>query len=58
MPGSVPDISRDAFERVRGPKEWIEVNGGHFGLLYFPSAEFDRASAVQRDFLAHVTMKA
>ena len=58
MPGSVPAISRDAFQRVRGPKEWIEVNGGHFGLLYFPSAEFDRASAVQRDFLAHVTMKA
>lgn len=51
MPGSVPAISRDSFEKVPGQKEWIEVRGGHFGLLYYPSSEFEKASLAQTGFL-------
>ncbi|MPZ48645.1 MAG: alpha/beta fold hydrolase [Dehalococcoidia bacterium] len=51
MPGSVPAVSRDAFEKVSARKEWIEVRGGHFGLLYHPSEEFDLASSAQAAFL-------
>ncbi len=29
----------------------VEIDGGHFGLLYYPSALFEQASSVQRDFL-------
>ena len=51
MPGAIPAISRDAVEKVSGPKEWMEVRGGHFGLLYYPSPEFDEASVAQVGFL-------
>ncbi len=51
MPGANPDISRAAFATVPGPKELIEIDGGHFGLLHHPSALFDRASRAQSDFL-------
>jgi uncharacterized protein len=36
---------------VAGPKEWVDVPGGHFGLLYYPSPEFDQASSAQANFL-------
>jgi uncharacterized protein len=51
MPGANPAVSRQAFEAVPGPKELFEIGGGHFGLLHYPSALFDEASSVQRDFL-------
>jgi len=51
MPGAVPAVSRDAFDKMSGRKQWAEVDGGHFGLLYFPSPEFERASSVQTQFL-------
>ena len=37
-----------------GATEVVEVEGGHFGLLWHPGALFDRAVAVQRDFLLRV----
>jgi fermentation-respiration switch protein FrsA (DUF1100 family) len=52
MPGADPGVARDTFERIKGPKEWYEVAGGHFGLLYCPSPEFDDASQAQARFLA------
>ncbi|MFB6200943.1 MAG: alpha/beta hydrolase [Halorhabdus sp.] len=52
MPRSVPAVARDAYERLSGPKEWIEIPGGHFGLLYYPSEAFDQASSAQSRFLA------
>lgn len=52
MPAAVPMVSRDAFDRIRASKEWAEIDGGHFGLLYVPSPEFDRASSVQARFLS------
>ncbi len=52
MRNAAPMVARHAFERLRGPKEWIDLEGGHFGLLYYPSEEFDRASSAQARFLA------
>ena len=52
MPGSVPAVARDAYEKLAGPKEWVEVDGGHFGLLYVPSPVFEQASSAQARFLA------
>lgn len=52
MPGAVPAVSRDAFEKIPSAKEWVDIEGGHFGLLYFPSAEFNHASSVQARFLS------
>lgn len=47
-----PRVSRQAFERLGGDKEWYDIEGGHFGLLYYPSELFDEASSVQARFLA------
>lgn len=52
MTNAAPMVARHSFERLHGPKEWIDLVGGHFGLLYHPSAEFDRASSAQASFLA------
>jgi hypothetical protein len=46
-----PAVARDAYERLAGPKEWVEIPGGHFGLLYYPSETFDKASSAQSRFL-------
>jgi len=51
MPGSNPQVARAAYEVAPGPKEWREIDGGHFGLLYYPSDAFAHASAVQIAFL-------
>jgi len=51
MPGANPAVSRQAFEATPEPKELFEIAGGHFGLLHYPSALFDQASRVQREFL-------
>ncbi len=51
MPGASDVISRMTFDRASGPKELVEVEGGHFGLLHHPSPVFDRASQRQREFL-------
>lgn len=51
MPSSVPTVSRAAFDQINGPKEWVDIEGGHFGLLYYPSKEFERASSAQARFL-------
>jgi uncharacterized protein len=51
MPGAESAISRLVFDVAAQPKELIEVDGGHFGLLHFPSPLFDQVSGVQIDFL-------
>jgi uncharacterized protein len=51
MGGCNPAITRMAFDAAPEPKELFETAGGHFGMLYHPSASFDEASRVQRDFL-------
>jgi hypothetical protein len=47
-----PMVSRRAFELLAGEKDWFDLEGGHFGLLYHPSELFDQASRVQADYLA------
>jgi len=51
MPGASSTVARSVFERLPGPKELIELDGGHFGLLYHPGALFDQASSAECDFL-------
>jgi len=44
------DVARQVFEQLTGPKQWYDIEGGHFGLLYHPSHLFDKASQVQAQF--------
>jgi acetyl esterase/lipase len=44
-------VARQAYELMPGPKQWYDIAGGHFGLLYYPSELFDEASRVQTEFL-------
>jgi pimeloyl-ACP methyl ester carboxylesterase len=46
-----PNVVRQVFDSLRGPKEWYAISGGHFGLLYHPSDLFSEARAVQLGFL-------
>jgi hypothetical protein len=58
MPGALPAVVRDAYDKLEGSKDWIEIDGGHFGLLYFPSEEFEGASSAQARFLCdHLTVR-
>ena len=34
-------VARQAYELIPGPKQWYDIAGGHFGLLYYPSELFD-----------------
>lgn len=52
MPGANSRIARMAFDAAPQPKELVEIDGGHLGLMYYPSPLFDQASHVQQDFLA------
>jgi uncharacterized protein len=51
MPGANPAVARAAVEAAPAEKEILEIEGGHFGLLWYPGALFDRAVQAQRDFL-------
>jgi uncharacterized protein len=51
MPGAETNISTKVFEAAPEPKKLIELDGGHFGLLHYPSPLFDLASNRQRVFL-------
>jgi hypothetical protein len=44
-------VARQAYDLIPGPKQWYDIPGGHFGLLYCPSELFDEASRVQTEFL-------
>ena len=51
MPGASALAARRTFDLLGGRKELHEVGGGHFGMLRYPSAVFDRAAAIQIAFL-------
>jgi len=51
MEGANTDVTQEIFEIIKQPKEWLDIDGGHFGLLYYPSAAFDKSSKAQIDFL-------
>jgi hypothetical protein len=44
-------VAKQAYELIPGPKQWYDIAGGHFGLLYYPSKLFDEATRVQTEFL-------
>jgi pimeloyl-ACP methyl ester carboxylesterase len=44
-------VARQAYDLIPGSKQWYDIAGGHFGLLYYPSELFDEASRVQTEFL-------
>ena len=46
-----PDVTRATYDVMRFPKLWVDIDGGHFGLLYYPSEIFKQASAQQCEFL-------
>ena len=46
-----PVVSRQAFNLLPAEKDWYDLDGGHFGLLYYPSDLFDQASTLQADYL-------
>lgn len=52
MVNANPGVSREAFDLLPGEKDWYDLDGGHFGLLYHPSDLFDEASTVQAQYLA------
>jgi dienelactone hydrolase len=46
-----PEVMRAVFELMRCPKQWADIDGGHFGLLHYPSEIFEQASEGQCTFL-------
>ena len=51
MPGANPEVARATFEAIAGPTEIVDIDGGHFGIMFDPSAELDFALGVQLAFL-------
>lgn len=54
MAGANPAVARSVFDAVAAEKELVEIDGGHFGLLHYPSDLFDEVSKAQREFLLRV----
>ena len=48
--GANSDVALYAFSIAPEPKQLIEIDGGHFGLLFYPSSLFDDVSTAQVDF--------
>jgi cephalosporin-C deacetylase-like acetyl esterase len=51
MDGANPEVTYKIFKMIKQPKELVDIDGGHFGLLHYPSALFDKSSKAQIDFL-------
>ncbi|MEN8230924.1 MAG: alpha/beta fold hydrolase, partial [Bacteroidota bacterium] len=51
MNGADPEVTYEVFQMIRQPKEWIDIDGGHFGLLHYPGPLFDKSSQAQIKFL-------
>ena len=51
MPYVSSEVARHVYEMAPEPKRLHQIEGGHFGLLYYPSPLFDDASKAQVDFL-------
>lgn len=43
-------VAKLAYDLMPDPKQWLDIAGGHFGLLYFPSDLFAEATRVQIGF--------
>jgi len=51
MEGASPKVTEAVFKMINQPKEWVDISGGHFGLLYYPSLIFEKSSKAQINFL-------
>lgn len=51
MENANSDIARSAYRAAPQPKKLVEVDGGHFGIIHYPSPLFNQASEAQIDFL-------
>ena len=51
MEGADADVAREVFAQAPQNKEQVAVEGGHFGILYNNSTDFERSLAVQQRFL-------
>ncbi|WP_142784066.1 alpha/beta hydrolase [Changchengzhania lutea] len=51
MEGASNEVTNEVFKMIEKPKELFEIDGGHFGLLHYPSSIFDKSSQAQIDFL-------
>ena len=38
-------VAKQVYELIHSPKQWYDISGGHFGLLYYPGEIFDESSA-------------
>lgn len=54
MEGASDTIANSVFEKIRQPKEIVFLDGGHFGILEYPSPLFNEASKLQVDFLKNL----
>lgn len=46
-----PSVQKAVFDQITAPKEFYEIDGGHFGLLWHPGKLFDEAIDQQISFL-------
>lgn len=44
-------VARLAYDLMPEPRQWYDIDGGHFGLLHHPGPLFDEATGVQTEFL-------
>ena len=49
--GASPAVAKECFETIPGSKEWIDIEGGHFGLLHEDSPLFQKALTADLQFL-------
>lgn len=51
MEGASNEVTNEVFKMIEKSKELVEIDGGHFGLLQYPSSIFDKSSQAQIAFL-------
>ncbi len=54
VPAANSNVARHCYANASEPKELLELDGGHFGLLYHDSPEFHASVEAQQDFLQRV----
>ena len=48
---AAPAVARQCFDSIPAAKTWVDITGGHFGLLYEDSDIFNQAVAADQAFL-------
>lgn len=51
MNGANTMVTKHVYSTITQPKKWVDIDGGHFGLLYYPSTLFEQSSKAQIDFI-------